>query len=290
MRLSSTATRVLAHISPHPDDEALGSPGVLLALQRTGWRVVNFVVTMGRPEHRERRSREAACAARTAGFELRTPREPIGLSSADDLSLGFDRVRSEVRSLLDELRPAIVVAPSPHDGHHGHEMVGRAVLSALRNSEVRPRLWLWGLWADLPFPTIYAPFDDAIMERVQQTIRCYTGEVDRNDYATLLLSRARTRAILGVERVFGYGQERVSCAPYADLLTECLPDPGGWLLGSARLLRPPSEPAACATEQDIRWWLESTSPHDRRRRLGQVRAPDSDAPSGVRAVAPSAER
>ena len=226
---------------------------------------------MGRPEDRERRSHEAARAAHTAGFELRTPQEAIGLSSFDDLDAGFERVRSEVRSLVSKLNPAIVVSASPHDGHHGHEMVARAVLSALQDSEKRPRLWLWGLWADLPFPTIYAPFDEAIMGIAQDTIQCYTGEVDRNDYATLLSSRARTRAILGVEQVFGYGREGMSCAPYADLLTECLPEPRGWMLGSARLLEPLSEPAACGTGQDIRWWLESMSPHERRRRLGALR-------------------
>ncbi len=273
MGTNGDSTQILTHISPHPDDEALGSPGVLFALRQSGWRVVNFIATMGRPEDRRRRSREAACAAYVSGFELRTPHIPVPLSSVDDLNVGFDRVRLEVRSLFDELRPALVVAPSPHDSHHAHELVGRAVVSALQNSNDRPRLWFWGLWDDLPFPTIYAPFDDMAMEQVQKTIQCYTGEIDRNDYSALVSSRARAKAILGVERVFGFGRERISCAPYADLLMECLPKPGGWMLGKGRVFNPPNEPDSCAAEQDIGWWLDSLSPHEQRRRLGQTSAP-----------------
>lgn len=276
MRGSDGSSRILAHISPHPDDEVLGSPSVLCALRESGWRIVNFVATMGRPGDRRRRSMEAACAADVAGFELRTPRRPVGLSSADDLDAGLHRVRAEVRDLVDELRPSIVVAPSPHDGHHAHELMGRAVLAALQGVENRPRLWLWGIWGDLPFPTIYAPFDESMMRRVQQAIRCYAGEISRNDYLTMFSSRARTQAVLGAERVFGYGSERVCRTPYADLLMECLPEPGGWMLGKGRVFDPLTEPAVCAAEQNIEWWLASTSPHAQRRRLSRPGAPATD--------------
>ena len=265
MSSQSDAGSIVAHISAHPDDEALGSPGVLFTMQRAGWRVINFVATMGRPEHRERRSREAACAAQAANFELRSPLDPIGLSSTDDLDAGFHHIRLDLRALFRELRPKIVVAPSPHDGHHAHELVGRAVLSALEDIEDRPRLWLWGLWCDLPFPTIYAPYDEDVMNRALTTIQCYAGEINRNDYPTLLVSRARANAILGVERVFGYGQERVGRTPYVDLLTECTLGVRGWMLGQGRLLSPESEPIEFSGEQDIGWWLKSTSPHERRR-------------------------
>lgn len=271
MSSRSDSGSIVAHISAHPDDEALASPGVLFTMQRAGWRVINFVATMGRPEHRERRSREAACAARAADFELHSPLDPIGLSSTDDLDAGFDRTRLELRTLFREFRPEIVVAPSPHDGHHAHELVGRAVLSALEHSDDRPRLWLWGLWCDLPFPTIYAPYDEDIMRRALTTVQCYAGEIERNDYPTLLVSRARANAILGVERVFGYGQKQAGCTPYVDLLMECMLGVGGWMLGQGRLLSPEFEPIEFSAEQDIGWWLKSPSPHERRRtsRQGQ---------------------
>lgn len=266
MSTSAGPDRVLVHLSPHPDDEALGCPGVLLAMRDAGWRVVNFAVTMGRPEQHERRRREAEAAARQAGFELHTPDHPIGISASDDLVAGFDSTLGELSRLVDELRPSIVVAPSPHDAHHAHELVGRAIVSALEGTEDRPRLWLWGLWGDLPFPTIYAPFDTAIMDRAQQTLRCYAGEIARNDYATLLAGRAQANAILGAERVFGFGEQGRGTAKYADLLTECLPgEQNAWMLASPRVLDPEAEPAPSRPQQDVGWWLASTSPHDRRR-------------------------
>jgi LmbE family N-acetylglucosaminyl deacetylase len=269
MNSSAHAGSVLAHISPHPDDEALGSPGVVLAMHGAGWHVVNFVATMGRPEHRERRSGEAASAAQVLDLELRSPFNPVGLSKTDDLELGYELIRSELRNLFDELRPKIVVAPSPHDGHHAHELVGRAVLSVLEHIEDRPRLWLWGLWSDLPFPTIYAPYGEDVMRRAQRTIRCYVGELQRNDYSALLASRARANAILGIERVFGFGETRTDGNPYADLLMECLPRPVGWMLGQGRVLEPKSEPVECSAVHDIGWWLASTSPHEKRRIMGR---------------------
>jgi LmbE family N-acetylglucosaminyl deacetylase len=234
-------------------------------MRRAGWRVINFVVTMGRPEHQERRRSEATCAAHEAGFELRTPAAPIAISAADDLHAGLERTRSELREFFADLQPAIVVAPSPHDGHHAHELVGHAVVAALGHVESRPRLWLWGLWADLPFPTIYAPYDDDLMDEAQSMIRCYAGEVARNDYSRLLDSRAQAYSILGAERVFGYGRSGHGCTRYADLLLECLPLGDRWLLGEARVLQPAAEPVEGVGTQDIGWWLESPSPHERRR-------------------------
>ena len=58
-------------------------------------------------------------------------------------------------------------SPSPHDGHHEHQRVGRAARDAVhaRREATPPRLWLWGLWADLPWPTLYHGFDEPLMER-----------------------------------------------------------------------------------------------------------------------------
>ena len=92
---------VVLHVSPHPDDEALGAPATLLMLRRAGWRVVNAVVSLGRPDDHARRRSEAVEAARRAGFELRL---------TDDES----RIEDRLRSLLDELAPALVLSPSPH--------------------------------------------------------------------------------------------------------------------------------------------------------------------------------
>jgi LmbE family N-acetylglucosaminyl deacetylase len=215
---------VIVHVSPHPDDEALGAPATLLLLRRAGWRVVNGVVSLGRPDDSARRRAEAVDAAERAGFTLVLP----DASPVDDW----------LTSLLGEHAPAIVLSPSPHDGHPGHEAVGRATAAALAAMPVPPVWWQWGLWADLTAPTIYVPFDDDVLAEAQHVLAAYAGELARNDYARLLEARAVAHAVLGSERVFGFGTPRASDAPYAELLTECRLVDGHWQPGSPRLLDP----------------------------------------------------
>ena len=215
---------VVLHVSPHPDDEALGAPATLLLLRRAGWRVVNAVVSLGQPNDHARRRAEAVDATERAGFELVLP----------DASPVEDRLTS----LVHEYAPAIVLSPSPHDGHPTHEAVGRATGAALAAMTVPPVWWQWGLWTDLTAPTIYVPFDDEVLAEAQHVLAAYAGELARNDYARMLEARAVTHAVLGSERVFGYGSARASPLLYAELLTELVRVDDGWSPGSPRMFDP----------------------------------------------------
>jgi LmbE family N-acetylglucosaminyl deacetylase len=212
----------LLHVAPHPDDEALGAPATLLLLRRAGWNVVNLVVALGRPEDELRRRDEAIDAAARAGFELSLP---------DGRDLG-DRITS----LVEEHSPEIVVSPWLHDGHARHEATARSIADALATLPSPPVWWQWGLWADLPHPTIYVPFDDDVLAEAQRVLAAYTGELARNDYARLLGARSIAHAVLGSERVFGFGSARASALPYAELLAEQQLVDGEWHVGPARVL------------------------------------------------------
>jgi len=215
---------VVVHVSPHPDDEALGAPATLLLLRRAGWRVVNAVLSLGRPDDEARRRAEAVDAAERAGFTL--------------VLRDASRIDDWLMSLLHEHAPAIVLAPSPHDGHPGHEAVGRATGAALAAMAAPPVWWQWGLWADLTAPTIYVPFDDDVLGEAQHVLTAYAGELARNDYLRLLEARAIAHAVLGSERVFGFGSTRASTLPYAELLTELVRGESEWNPGTTRLLDP----------------------------------------------------
>ena len=147
--------RTLLHLSPHPDDEVAGAPATLMALRDAGWQIVNVACGLGRRAQHQRRRAEVEEACRRAGFALLTCDPPLDLSAGDDLAAAED-------ALVALLAQLLVCAPSPHDGHHAHELVGRAALRAIEAYDARkPALWLWGIWADLPFPTLIAPFDQA---------------------------------------------------------------------------------------------------------------------------------
>ncbi|MFC2177027.1 PIG-L deacetylase family protein [Actinomycetota bacterium] len=251
--------RTLVHVTPHPDDEALGCPGTLLTLQEHGWRIVNLLVGLGRDEQHERREAEAKAASMRAGYELVVAEPPARLGSTDDLAAAQTVLVQVVLRAIEEYSPAVVVTASPHDSHHGHEVVARATISAVAQLDDPPVLWMWGMWSDLAFPTIRATFDRRILELAKDVLREYGGEVDRNDYVRLLERRAEVNSILGAERVFGFGSQNAG-GDYADLLTECIMTERGWELGSPRELLPAREPAGAPSGRPIGWWFQADSP------------------------------
>ena len=103
--------------------------------------------------------------------------------------------------------------------------------------------WQWGLWADLRSPTIYVPFDDDVLAEAQHVLAAYAGEL-RAQRLRVCWEHARSaHAVLGSERVFGFGTARWPPRRSAELLTECRLVDGHWRPGSPRLLDP-SAPAS----------------------------------------------
>jgi LmbE family N-acetylglucosaminyl deacetylase len=244
------AVRTVLHLSPHPDDEVLGAGATLLALRDTGHHVINLAVTLGSDEHeRPRRLHEVERACQRAGFELVVHDPGRDLAAA-------------VRALIAERGAGLVVAPSPHDGHPRHEAVGRAARDAVeaeRGADPPPRLWLWGLWGDLPRPTLYHGFDEVLMRQAIHVLEAHAGELERNDYRDLLRARATANRVLGAERVFGWGAPGRD-QPFAELLMEAVVGEDDWWTTTPRALdlkRPledPPEPTAA-----IGWWLHAPS-------------------------------
>jgi LmbE family N-acetylglucosaminyl deacetylase len=251
----SQPIRVL-HVSPHPDDELLGAPAALMALADAGHAVTNFAVSLGRPEQVKRRQAELREACSRAGFALEVCATPLSIGSRDDCAGAQVRLTHELVRRGTTQRYDLLVAPSPHDGHHAHELVGRASVAAA--SALRAPLWLWGLWSDLPLPTILHAFDQPELDRIERALAAYEGEIERNDYRRLLTGRAQATAITGPERVFGFGSPGVA-HPYAEVLCEVVARSGVFLLGAPRLLDA-AAPFAPPTATNVGPWLQAPSP------------------------------
>ena len=258
----------LLHLSPHPDDEVAGAPAALMALRDAGWRIVNLACGLGRPEQHERRRAELEEACRRAGFELLACDPPLALSGGDDLAAAEETLVTLLARTFAELEPAIVCAPSPHDGHHAHELVGRAARRAIEAyAGPRPALWLWGLWADLPLPTLIVPFGRERLAEIQGALAAHASELARLPIDRLYEARAVFNAGVGEERVRGAGVASDPAVELAELLCEAVSTPAGWRLGTPRRLVPdaPLEPPS---DRPISWWLEAESVHARLRREG----------------------
>ncbi|MFL6146525.1 MAG: PIG-L deacetylase family protein [Pseudonocardiaceae bacterium] len=254
----SVAHQTALHLSPHPDDEAIGCPVALLKLKDSGWAVINVVLTQGSPGQESRRRAEAEEAGRRADLGLLFPDPPFS-----DISRNFDKLRKLIADLLVATDAALVISPSPHDGHYSHEAVGRATQLALEESPRPVTWWMWGIWADLPLPTVLVPISAAEIEHALIVLDAYQEEVRRNDYRRLVQGRAMANAILGPERIFGFGSSSVEHVSLAELITEARYCSGRWRSGPPRILTREHILSNSGFSRDITLWVRAPSVRER---------------------------
>ena len=172
--------------------------------------------------------------------------------------------RGEARTLVDA------------DGHHAHEVAGRAIRDAVEcGGSGERRVMFWGLWADLPFPNVLVRFGAERLAEIQAALAAHEGELARSRFDRLLAGRAAANAVLGPERAFGFGADgleaggRSGVGECAELLCEV-----GWSAASGWRLAPPrmfdtsdvEEPGRAPTGPELGWWLHATSARDQLRR------------------------
>ncbi|PBI91968.1 GlcNAc-PI de-N-acetylase [Rhodococcus erythropolis] len=119
--------REILHISPHPDDEAVGAPATLLALRDKGFEVTNIVTSLGAPADRDRRRAEVLEAGRIGDFRVKILDDVIAGAPAD-----YEAAVTAAILTASSRAPVILVSPSPHDKHPRHEAVGRATAAAAK--------------------------------------------------------------------------------------------------------------------------------------------------------------
>jgi hypothetical protein len=126
---------------------------------------------------------------------------------------------------------------------------------------------MWGVWGDLPSPNVFYGFDQRILDRALHILDAYEGELERNDYRPFLSGRAAANAVMGSERVFGFGSPAKTKLPYADLLTEVRLLDGKFMASEPHQLDQGPEPTA-QYDYDLTPWLDSPSVHEK---IGYIR-------------------
>jgi LmbE family N-acetylglucosaminyl deacetylase len=240
-----TGQPAVLSVAPHPDDELLGAPVLLMALRDSGWRVVNLACSLGRPPDRQRRRLELEEACRRARFELMIPDRTPPIGADDDLAAAQERLAELVAQVAATNNTRVIVGPSPEDGHHAHELVGRAIQDAVQSWGRRVRVVEWGVWADLRRPNLIVWYGRRRLNEILHALAAHEGELRRARFDRMLEARGIVNAVLGPERVLGYGvvgREVVGADAdgddaYAELLTEQLFSPDtGWKLCGPRSL------------------------------------------------------
>jgi LmbE family N-acetylglucosaminyl deacetylase len=126
-------------VAPHPDDEAIGCVGTVLAHVAAGDRVWVAIATDGRRARTGRDPQTVAAArraeAQAAAKLMQVERlEWLGFAEGD---WRIEELAARLRSLLDELAPDVVYAPSRIDFHPEHLKVAHALALALEGEAAR---------------------------------------------------------------------------------------------------------------------------------------------------------
>ena len=119
-------TRVLA-FGAHPDDLEVGAGGLLARLASQGVQVMAAVCSL--PNLILERTREAARGASILGAKLAIL-NPDKKCRVEDIPM--HQLVAQMDTLVNDVRPDLVITHSAHDLHWDHGLVHRATVSALR--------------------------------------------------------------------------------------------------------------------------------------------------------------
>jgi LmbE family N-acetylglucosaminyl deacetylase len=137
-------------LAPHPDDESLGGGGLLADVWRRGGEAHVVCVTDGAASHPASLTHPAPALAALRRRELERAIGILGGDGSRLTWLGFPdaathrvprpRLTEAIGSVVDAIRPGILLAPSPLDPHCDHETTADA---ARELATARPGLALW---------------------------------------------------------------------------------------------------------------------------------------------------
>lgn len=198
--------KVLA-LAAHPDDEVVGCGGLLALLGDAGADVHVCFATDGDAttgvdappdEVAGLRRAEAEASCRILGT-----RPPTFLHHPDGrLADHLGELRSQVRELVDELQPEVVIAPWELDGHADHRAVAAAVPTDIE-------VWGYETWTPLTANRIVDV--TPVFDRVQQALAVHETAHLAFDVGAML-SLHRYRSVHGLNGR-GYAEAYLASCP-----------------------------------------------------------------------------
>jgi LmbE family N-acetylglucosaminyl deacetylase len=183
-------------VSPHPDDEILGTGGLLAQLSDLGRKVLIIAVTDGTASHPDSPEWPTVRLAATRSQETRDALQRLRMKhvALERLHLpdgGGETFESELAEALKaRLEPDdIVFGTWRFDGHPDHESVGRAVTAVagaldLPFVEVPVWTWHWAIPDDTRVPWSRARrivLDAATLARKVNAIQAFRSQIEADN-------------------------------------------------------------------------------------------------------------
>lgn len=243
MVLPEPGQKVVLEFATHSDDEMIPAAAVKQDLRARNYWIGVVGVSLGRREELEIRQAEMLEGCARAGFEPIIPPEPFRLSETekDNLASAHPKMVDYFATLIEKYRPDLIISPTPHDNHPAHEVVGRAARDSIKQvgkatPETPIRWWMHALWGHAIAHTIFAPYDEDTMEKIQTALGAYTSQIAHTNYPELVWSEGILRKNKGPQLVFGSGSAQITDLPYAEVFTEVIYENGQWNEGEHRTL------------------------------------------------------
>ncbi len=200
-RLEPPLGKRILVLSPHPDDEAIGCGGLLLAHSGTAEiRIVNLYNGDGGgalaegPWRDDQAYKDRLVAVRAA--ELDAAARALGASSVSRLNVSDcsgepgEQEVAELRKALRDFSPDIVVLPWLLDNHPHHRRANAILADAAKDLDFM--VIGYEIWAMLT-PNAYLDISD-LLERKLQIVGLYESQLRTVDYVAYARSLAQTRA------------------------------------------------------------------------------------------------
>lgn len=183
----------LCIFAPHPDDEILGSSGLLQQVAVNGNPIMLIHVTNGTQSHPDSqiyppqqldiiRPKESLAALEVLGIAHQVTIVALNLTDGDV----FAEQEQFEQKLAAIIQPDdILVTPFMHDGHPDHEATGRVVTAFAKQRhlacyQVLIWAWHWAKPADTRIPWHHAVRVDLNAEQLQrksQAITCFDSQI-----------------------------------------------------------------------------------------------------------------
>ena len=193
-------------IAPHPDDEAIGCGGAILAHVGRGEAVHVLFLSSGElglphldaDEARRVREEEATAAAAVLGIS------GIDFARGPDWVLGEDPepLVDRVTASFERLRPQTVYVPHATESHPDHR-AAHAIAHAAADRDGVPRsaLLTYEVWTPLPEWDVVEDISTSF-ERKLEAIRCYPSQLSGYDYVQSATGLAQYRGALAGRCVY----------------------------------------------------------------------------------------
>ena len=220
-RSSSTTKRALI-ISPHPDDEAIASGGLIAFLITRGWEVHVCVMSVGKCRQLSTgytepqvRLTELRNAQHVGGYEAEV------LFGGDEFmhldAVPRKRLCDALEDQIQNLRPELAVVPPASSYDQDHRATAEAAVTALRPRPTTLRHFVptvlecdepywWRLDGNRPTPNLFVPLTQEELERKLLMVQAHVTQDRPDPFGRSTDNLRRYAALYGVEIGGGYAE------------------------------------------------------------------------------------